>query len=62
MILKIFTAKPEVETEDTGTYADGLFELNRPERRTGANVSRRSAHERDYGPTREVMDVPLGFA
>lgn len=62
MIFSIFTAKPEIETEDTGTYADGLFQTIRSERRKGGSGNRRSAHERDYGPSREVTDVPLGFA
>ncbi|MEZ2130845.1 MULTISPECIES: hypothetical protein [unclassified Sinorhizobium] len=61
MILKIITRDSEVETEDTGTFADGMFEHIRPEklRRDGRY---RSSHERDYGVGRKVTELPVGFA
>lgn len=61
MILKIITRDSEVETEDTGTFADGMFEHIRPEnpRRDGRH---RSSHERDYGAGRKVTELPVGFA
>lgn len=62
MILKIFAAKSEIETDDTGTYADGLFESNRIDFSARRESRHRSSHERDYGPGRKIADVPLGFA
>ncbi|WP_409527083.1 hypothetical protein [Rhizobium sp. P32RR-XVIII] len=63
MFLKIFLAKPEVETDDTGTYADGLFESNRIDFSARRDGRYRSSHERDYGPGRKIAEVPpLGLA
>ena len=61
MILKIITRDSEVETEDTGTFADGMFEHIRPEklRRDGPH---RSSHERDYGAARKAAEPPVGYA
>ena len=62
MILKIFTARTEVETDDTGTYADGLFEAARIDISSRRESRHRSSHERDYGPGRKIAEMPLGFA
>ncbi|PKA42895.1 hypothetical protein N2599_06485 [Rhizobium sullae] len=62
MIFKIVTAKSEVETDDTGTYPDGIFESNRIDFSARRNERDRSSHERDYGPGRKVAEVPLGLA
>ena len=62
MIFKIFAAKSEAETADTGTYADGLFESNRMDFSSRRDARHRSSHERDYGPGRTLPEVPLGLA
>ncbi|MET3855147.1 MULTISPECIES: hypothetical protein [unclassified Rhizobium] len=62
MIFKIFAAKPEVETADTGTFADGHFETQRIDVSSRRDGRYRSSHERDYGPGRKIAEVPLGLA
>ncbi|MDR7144621.1 hypothetical protein [Rhizobium sp. BE258] len=62
MIFKIFAAKSEVQSEDTGTYADGLFDSQRIDVSTRRDGRYRSSHERDYGPGRKVAEMPLGLA
>lgn len=63
MFLKIFLAKLEVETDDTGTYADGFFESNRIDLSVRRDGRYRSSHERDYGPGRKIGEAPpLGLA
>jgi hypothetical protein len=61
MIFKIFSAKrtESVETEDTGTYADGMFHQQKAE--VAASRSERSSHERDYGMNRKIVAAPVGF-
>jgi hypothetical protein len=62
MIFKIFTARrTEIETDDTGTYADGLREENRIDLSARDAGRPRSPHERDYGAGRKVADMPLEF-
>ena len=58
MNFKIVTAQSEVETEDTGTYPDGMMEHNRID--FSSNRHRRS-HERDYGAAKELAPVPVGL-
>ncbi|SCW56359.1 hypothetical protein SAMN02927900_02691 [Rhizobium mongolense subsp. loessense] len=62
MIFKIVTAKSEVETDDTGTYPDGIFESNRIDFSARRNDRYPSSHERDYSPSRKVAVIPLGLA
>jgi hypothetical protein len=50
------------DTVDTGTYADGAFELPvieiTPPRRLRGHV----AHQRDYGIDRTISPIPAGLA
>jgi hypothetical protein len=61
MIFKIFSTKRDepTETDDTGTYADGMFQQYRTGLR--ANHNDRSSHERDYGADRKITTAPVGF-
>ncbi|MDE1992940.1 MAG: hypothetical protein KGI75_10580 [Rhizobiaceae bacterium] len=64
MIFKIFAAKPEVdaETDETGTYPDGMFEIHRTDVSARRDNRARSSHERDYGAGRKIVQMPLGLA
>ncbi len=64
MIFKIFSTKRNdaTETDDTGTYADGLFPHSRIGHSTKQKDQYRSSHERDYGADRKVAEMPVGFA
>jgi hypothetical protein len=61
MILKIFSLKrdEQADTNDTGTYADGMFQ----EYKIGLPVGRNdhSSHERDYGANRKIVPAPVGY-
>lgn len=61
MKLKIVTAKSEVETEDTGTYADGLVEHHRLDLSEDRSRRHRSSHDRDYGAGRKADAIPFGL-
>ncbi len=62
MIFNLLKSRREEATE-TGTFADGAFELPEIEIRS---VPRRLrghvAHQRDYGSDRTVAQLPAGFA
>jgi hypothetical protein len=63
MIFKIFSVKQsQIETDDTGTYADGLREENRVDLSARNAAQPRSPHERDYGAGRRVVEMPVGLA
>jgi hypothetical protein len=57
MIFKLFTARAKVETNDTGTYADGRFKNNRFDVSIRPTGKYRSAHERDYGFARRKAEL-----
>jgi hypothetical protein len=61
MIFKFFSTKRDepIETDDTGTYADGMFQEYKTGLRTNNND--RSSHERDYGADRKIVTAPVGF-
>jgi hypothetical protein len=63
MIFKIFSTKRDdiLETEDTGTYADGLFQQNRIGLPASQNDRYRSSYERDYGADRKIVNMPVRF-
>lgn len=62
MLLKIFTAKSEIrDFGDTGTYADGYCAPEAMNARAKRDDDR-SSYERDYGRSRKVEEIPLGFA
>jgi hypothetical protein len=51
------------DTADTGTYADGVFELPGIDAKCSPRrVRGHVAHQRDYGEQRTVTEVPAGFA
>ncbi len=57
-MFKFFSIRPAAEEfdADTGTYADGMTDRFYRDL-TGRNEHRfRSAHERDYGATREINE------
>jgi hypothetical protein len=59
-MLKIATVKPEVESDDTGTYPDGFFQridMEKPRDRR-----ERSTYERDYSAARHFVRTAVGFA
>jgi len=64
-MFKFFSIKPTAEDfdTDTGTYADGMTDRFYRDM-TGRSEHRfRSAHERDYGATREIDEfAPHGAA
>lgn len=63
MIFKIFSAmRSDVQTEDTGTYADGLFQQSEIALAARKPDRNRSAHERDYGAGRKIAELPPGLA
>ena len=62
MIFNLLKGKRD-DAADTGTYADGAFELpmikiTSAPRRLRGHV----AHQRDYGNDRTVAPIPAGFA
>jgi len=61
MSFKIVTAQSEVETDDTGTYPDGLVEHNRIDVSASRERPERRAHERDYGAGKRVVPVPVSL-
>jgi hypothetical protein len=62
MIFNLLKGKRN-ESADTGTYADGVFELPtreiKPEPR---RLRGHMAHQRDYGSDRTIAPIPAGFA
>lgn len=51
------------ETEDTGTYADGVFDIPAIDIKTvPRRVRGHVAHRRDYAVDRPVADLPVGLA
>jgi hypothetical protein len=61
MNFKIVTAQSEVETDDTGTYPDGLVEHNRVELSLSRERQHRRSHERDYGAGKRIAPLPVGL-
>ncbi len=62
MIFNLLKAKRD-DAEDTGTYADGVFELTAPEIKAAPRRLRgHTAHQRDYGSDRTIAPIPAGFA
>jgi hypothetical protein len=61
MILKIFSLKrdEQAESNDTGTYADGMFQQYKVGLPSAGND--RSSHERDYGANRKIVTAPVGY-
>ncbi len=62
MNLKIVTAQSEVETDDTGTYPDGMMERILVEFSTRSELQHRKSHERDYGARKALRPIPAGLA
>ncbi|MBB3458234.1 putative protein tyrosine phosphatase [Rhizobium sp. BK313] len=63
MNFKIVTAQSEVETDDTGTYPDGMVELehNRVDFSSSRERRHRRSHERDYGAGKKLAPIPVGL-
>ncbi|MCJ9755655.1 hypothetical protein MOV66_03280 [Agrobacterium sp. SHOUNA12C] len=61
MNLKIVTAQSEVETDDTGTYPDGLVEQNRVDLSLSRERQHQRSHERDYGAGKRIAPLPVGL-
>ena len=61
MNFKIVTAQSEVETEDTGTYPDGMMEHDRIDFSSSREKRNRRSHERDYGAGKELAPIPVGL-
>ncbi|WFU12297.1 hypothetical protein QA646_20480 (plasmid) [Rhizobium sp. CB3090] len=61
MNFKIVTAQSEVETEDTGTYPDGMMERDRTDFSSSREIRNRRSHERDYGAGKKLAPIPVGF-
>ena len=62
MIFNLLMSRRE-ETTDTGTFADGVFDLPEIEIKTAPRRLRgHIAHQRDYGSDRTVAQLPAGFA
>jgi hypothetical protein len=59
MNFKIVTAQSEVETDDTGTYPDGMVEYNRIDFSSSRERRHRRSHERDYGAGKELQPIPV---
>ncbi|SMC43142.1 hypothetical protein [Rhizobium sp. RU36D] len=52
-----------IDTPDTGTFADGAFQMSRIELHSMAKQERTSnAHARDYGGDRTVRPALIGYA
>lgn len=62
MNFRIVTAQSEVETDDTGTYPDGLVQLDRVDLSLKRERLQRRSHERDYGAGKRIAPVPVGLA
>jgi len=62
MIFNLLKGKHD-QSADTGTYADGAFELTayeiKPEPR---RLRGHMAHQRDYGSDRTIAPIPAGCA
>jgi hypothetical protein len=62
MIFNLLKAKRD-DAEDTGTYADGAFELPAIDVKAAPRRLRgHAAHQRDYGSNRTIEPIPAGFA
>lgn len=62
MIFNLLKAKGD-DTADTGTYADGAFELPVIEIKSAPRrVRGHVAHQRDYGSERAISPIPAGLA
>lgn len=61
MNLKIVTAQSEVETDDTGTYPDGMVERSLIELSASHEQQHRKSHERDYGARKVMRPIPVGL-
>ncbi|MGY5777371.1 hypothetical protein G6M50_31245 [Agrobacterium rhizogenes] len=62
MNMKIVTAQSEVETDDTGTYPDGMMERILVEFSASSERQHRKSHERDYGAHKALRPIPAGLA
>ncbi|TXH99309.1 MAG: hypothetical protein E6Q76_20240 [Rhizobium sp.] len=62
MNLKIVTAQSEVETDDTGTYPDGMMERILVEFSASSEQRHRKSHERDYGVRKVFRPIPAALA
>ncbi|MGG6895527.1 MULTISPECIES: hypothetical protein [Rhizobium] len=61
MNLKIVTAQSEVETDDTGTYPDGMVERMLIDFSASYEQQHRKSHERDYGARKAIRPIPFGL-
>lgn len=62
MIFNLLMAKRD-DAEDTGTFADGAFELPAIDLRAAPRRIRgHAAHQRDYGRDRTIAPIPAGIA
>lgn len=61
MNLKIVTAQSEVETDDTGTYPDGMVERMLIDFSASHEQQHRKSHERDYGVRKVIRPIPVGL-
>jgi hypothetical protein len=62
MIFNLLKARRD-DAEDTGTYADGAFELPAIDvKATPRRLRGHAAHQRDYGNDRAIAPIPAGFA
>lgn len=61
MNLKIVTAQSEVETDDTGTYPDGMVERILIDVSASHEQQHRKSHERDYGARKAIRPIPVGL-
>ncbi|MFJ6323152.1 MULTISPECIES: hypothetical protein [unclassified Rhizobium] len=61
MNLKIVTAQSEVETDDTGTYPDGMMERILVDLSAVHEQQHRRSHERDYGARKMSRPIPAGL-
>jgi hypothetical protein len=61
MNFKVVTAQTEVETDDTGTYPDGLVEHNRVDLPVSRERLHRRSRERDYGASKRIAPLLVGL-
>ncbi|WP_421867322.1 hypothetical protein [Pararhizobium sp.] len=62
MIFTLLMTKRD-EADDTGTYADGAFDLPAIDLKASPRRIRgHAAHQRDYGRNRTIEPIPAGFA
>lgn len=62
MIFNLLKTKRD-DAKDTGTYADGVFQLTAYEIKAEPRRLRgHTAHQRDYASDRTIAPVPAGFA